>query len=367
MPLVPTPSFKQREKFARIDDLTFIIDGKRCTIRPEHPIYFNRIKQEDSRQTAVKRRKCRVDRSTGHLPQIVRPFKDPPQCLFPPPLNSESTKWEDLFLGLPFNVRWMTYRHLSIVGKTPILIRSPLSSAYKKRHKPSNNSHAILRVSKAIRHDAAEYFYTNTNFAIGSPRWDQKPELEPSPDGIQNFLSWTPRHYVNCITKLTILARLVVYFRKTEFTHADLTYFEAMMIATKESFVNLQVLSVMFTEFDGVCVPDSPLDVGIKTDGWLKTIYNSFKTVLQHQNLEEIYLGVDLIGKPARYKGIPAWDQLPDRDALIFIKDVVKTAAMKHGSWVFHWEERWDSLFSQEEENEEEHWEMELCSISRRV
>ncbi|CCD53017.1 hypothetical protein BofuT4_P139410.1 [Botrytis cinerea T4] len=218
---------------------------------------------------------------------------------------------------------------------------SPLSSAYKKRHKPSNYSHAILRVSKAIRHDAAEYFYTNTNFAIGSPRWDQKPELEPSPDGIQTFLSWTPRHYVNCITKLTILARLFVYFRKTEFTHADLTYFEAMMIATKESFVNLQVLSVMFTEFDG--------------------------TVLQHQNLEEIYLGVDLIGKPARYKGIPAWDQLPDRDALIFIKDVVKTAAMKHGSWVFHWEERWDSLFSQEEENEEEHWEMELCSISRRV
>ncbi|KAK6606266.1 hypothetical protein H4I96_04728 [Botrytis cinerea] len=320
MPLVPTPSFKQREKFARIDDLTFIIDGKRCTIRPEHPIYFNRIKQEDSRQTAVKRRKCRVDRSTSHLPQIVRPFKDPPQCLFPPPLNPESTKWEDLFLGLPFN-----------------------------RHKPSNYSHAILRVSKAIRHDAAEYFYTNTNFAIGSPRWDQKPELEPSPDGIQTFLSWTPG------------------IIKTEFTHADLTYFEAMMIATKESFVNLQVLSVMFTEFDGVCVPDSPLDVGIETDGWLKTIYNSFKTVLQHQNLEEIYLGVDLIGKPARYKGIPAWDQLPDRDALIFIKDVVKTAAMKHGSWVFHWEERWDSLFSQEEENEEEHWEMELCSISRRV
>ncbi|TGO24011.1 hypothetical protein BPAE_0114g00050 [Botrytis paeoniae] len=367
MPLVYRPLVKEGKKPAAIYDLTFIIDGYRCTIRPAYPIYLTTIKPKDLRQTAVAKRKCRVNRSTSNLPQLVRPFKDPPQCLLPPPYNPESTTWEDLFLKLPLDVRWMIYDQLSVVRPNPMLIRSPLSSAYKESHKPSSNSHAILGVSKSIHHDAAEYFYTKANFVIGSWRWDQEPELEPSPDGLQTFLSWTPRHYVNYITKLTILARLVVYFRKTGFTHADLMYFEAMTIATNESFVNLRVLSVLFTEFDGVCVPDCPLDVGVKTDGWHDTVYSSFKTLLNHQSLEEIYLGVDLIGKPARYKGNPAWDQLPDREAFVLIKEMAKYATMEHGSWIFYGEEDWDSLFAREEDHKNYYYEPELCPIARKV
>ncbi|TGO75853.1 hypothetical protein BELL_0189g00160 [Botrytis elliptica] len=352
---------------AAIHSLTFKIDGYGCTIKPEHPISFKTIKPKDLRETAVAKRKCRVNRSTSNLPQLVRPFKDPPQCLLPPPYNPESKAWEDLFLKLPLDVRWMIYDHIPVVRTRPIPIRSPLSSAYKKAKEPFTNSHAILEVSKAIHHDAAKYFYSQTNFVIGSWRWDQEPELEPSPDGIQTFLSWTPRHYVNCITKLTILARLVVYFRKTEFAHADLMYFEAMTIAAKESFVNLRILSIVFTEFDGVCVPDCPLDVGVKTDGWHNTVYSSFKTLLNHQSLEEIYLGVDLMGKPARYKKNPAWDKLPDRDAFMLIKEMAKYATMEHGSWIFYGEEDWDSLFSQEEDRKDYYYEPELCPIARKV
>ncbi|THV51487.1 hypothetical protein BGAL_0109g00140 [Botrytis galanthina] len=342
------------------------MDGYRLKIRPVYPISFTTIKPKDLRETAVAKRKCRVNRSISNLPQLVRPFKEPPQCLLPPPYNPESTEWEDLFLNLPLHVRWMIYAQLSVVRPIPVLIRSPLSSAYKKSHKPLTNSHAILGVSKAIHHDAAEYFYTQTNFVIGSWRWDQEPELEPSPDGIQTFLSWTPRHYVNCITKLTILARLVVYFRKTEFAHADLMYFEAMTIATKESFVNLRILSVLFTEFDGVCVPDCPLDVGVKTDGWQGTICSSFKRLLNHQSLQEIYLGVDLIGKPARYKGTRAWDKLLDRDAFILIKEMAKYATMEHGSWIFYGEEEWDDLFARGEDHKDYYYDAELCPIARK-
>ncbi|KAF7956780.1 hypothetical protein EAE96_004107 [Botrytis aclada] len=214
MPLEYTPLAEERKKPAAIYQLTFIIDEYRCTIRPACPIYITTIKLRDLRETAVAKRKCRVSRSTSSLPKLVRPFKDPPQCFFPPPRNPNSTSWEDLFLKLPSDVRWMIYDRVSVVRTRQILIRSPLSSAYKKSHRPSRNSHAILGVSKAIHHDAAEYFYKKATFVIGSWRWDQEPELEPSPDGIQSFLSWTPKHYVECITKLSILARLVVYFRK---------------------------------------------------------------------------------------------------------------------------------------------------------
>ncbi|TGO13595.1 hypothetical protein BTUL_0067g00380 [Botrytis tulipae] len=368
MPLVhrPCPLPKETKKPAEIHNLTFIIDGYRRTIRPVYPISLTTIKPKDLRETAVARRKCRTNRSTSNLPQLVRPFKNPPHCLLPPPYNPESTAWEDLFLKLPSYVRWMIYDQLSVVRPTPVLIRSPLSSVYKESHKTLTNSHAILGVSKAIHHDAAEYFYTHTHFVIGSWRWDQEPELEPSPDGIQTFLSWTPRHYVNCITKLTILARLVVYFRKTEFAHADLMYFEAMTIAAKESFVNLRILSLLFTEFDGVCVPDCPLDVGVKTNGWHQTVYSSFKKLLNHQSLQEIYLGVDLMGKPARYKGNRAWDQLLNRDAFILIKEMAKYATMEHGSWIFYGEEDWDNLFARGEDHEDYYFDPELCPIARK-
>ncbi|KAF7900505.1 uncharacterized protein EAF01_007807 [Botrytis porri] len=366
-PLVYTPLAKERKKPAVIHELTFIIDGYRCTIRPGYPIYLTLIKPRDLRETAVAKRKFRVNRSTSNLPQLVRPFEDPPECILPPPYNPQSTALEDLFLGLPINVRWMIYDYLSVARTKPILIRSPLSSAYKESHKPLTKTHAILAVSKAIHHDVAEYFYTKSNFMIGSWRWDQEPELEPSPDGLQTFLSWTPRHYVNCITRLSILARLVVYFRKTEFTHADLMYFEAMTMVTRESFVNLRVLFVLFTEFDGVCVPDCPLDVGVKTDGWHNTLYNSFKTLLNHQSLQEIYLGVDLIGKPARYKETPAWDQLPDRNAFVLIKEMAKYATMEHGSWILYGEEDWDSLFACEEDYESYRYEPNLCPIDRKI
>ncbi|KAJ8060851.1 hypothetical protein OCU04_009934 [Sclerotinia nivalis] len=235
-------------------------------------------------------------------------------------------------LDLPLEVRQMIYR-LIIVKQNAIQITSPMDTLprghpEKKNRTPPKGGAALLEVSKAMHCDAAQYFYENNNFIIGSPikhmvhvgrfTKSSRSSIKANRHGLQSFLTRVPRFYVNCIRELTILTPVAILSKSHwcglwgnpgiaicpghpvshHLPKSIIAHFQDMTVAALKRFPGLRIANIIFTdaedaEDDWRELPHSTVE---------RSLVNSFNILFHHDNLEKITLRLDLKGEAPHYR-----------------------------------------------------------------
>ncbi|QSZ31501.1 hypothetical protein DSL72_001068 [Monilinia vaccinii-corymbosi] len=290
-----------------------------------------------------KKRKAKKSNFPGN------PSTDQPPSLFPS--ISRQNRSKNRLWALPQEIRWIIYELLLLKPEVPIALPSPvyptggvcgMLEPTKAKVKATRRICGLLEVSKAIRHDAAQFFYEQNNFVLGwCKEEDVRPRFVAKPNGLESFLAVTPQFYIGCIRKLTILVPLPVFpypdSSSTMSTETLFAPFKDMTTATLKNFPNLRVVNITFTEF----IPT------MLTYPWEEIedqVFDSLSIFFQHHNLKKIIIGVDLIGKPLPPSSLQLpWD--PIRDVFNEIKKAIKRAMRgQNGIWSTK-ESRWNEIF----------------------
>ncbi|KAI9649469.1 hypothetical protein NHQ30_002045 [Ciborinia camelliae] len=312
-----------------------------------------------SKLAASKRTASKLAASKRYVPKRVVTKRDVSKLkkTLPENVNTSNSKPKNGFLDLPFETRLMIYENL-LIKTVPItspscISQKPLRSrAFWKR---VGSACTMLSLNKAIRHEAAEVFYSRSNFVIGCPMDStMRSKFVPNPHGLRSFLARTPRFYVKCIREITILAPVSLfidlvpggYDLDTSFSHSNLKGLENMIAAALQDFPRLRVANIIFTEFDSRGFLAFKNHYMRDVQG---KISNYFHILFQHNSLQRISIGVDLMGRPTPFP--EDLDFKPSRGIFLPIEIAVRSAIkMQNGIWQTR-KTSWNEIFTHEDES----------------
>lgn len=190
------------------------------------------------------------------------------------------------------------------LDREAILITSPSPTG------PTGTPCALLELNKAIRHDAAQYFYNHNVVAIGCPNdmYSRSTDIA-NLHGLSCFLGRTPRFYTNCIRALAIQTRLTLRRdwggkrdqKITQWSNENLARFKDMVFTTLVHFPNILEIQILLTEVSAL----SELDYMMRGNPHTlqSQVFDAFDTLFQHPSLRKIQLGVELKGNENTFRG----------------------------------------------------------------
>ncbi|TGO13596.1 hypothetical protein BTUL_0067g00390 [Botrytis tulipae] len=264
-------------------------------------------------------------------------------------------------LDLPLEIRQLIYKYV-LVKENRIEIVSPLdtlsrSHPERRERQPPKGATALLEVSKAVHHDAAQYFYQNNHFVIRISvnallhRLDkftltEKSITRANNHGFRCFLNRVPRFYISCIKELTILISFAFeYFSRwpcglvsypmnpspAYISNSVLGQFQDMTTGTLRRFSSLRVVNVIFNDFYHEM---ESLELSRRLPHPYhceQSLFNSFHNLFQYDNLEKITIGMDSNRDPDSYRFCPGHYSYSGGLVLCVIKDSMKRALKNQG------------------------------------
>ncbi|TEY50784.1 hypothetical protein BOTCAL_0273g00160 [Botryotinia calthae] len=237
-------------------------------------------------------------------------------------------------LDLPLEIRQLIYKYV-LVKEHRIEIVSPLDTLSRshpesRKCKPSKGATALLKVNKAIHHDAARYFYENNHFVIrisvsalhrlNTFTYTEKSITRANDHGLRCFLTRVPRFYVSCIKEPTILISLATtdpeYWPCDSISYGGspstayisdsiMRQFQDLTAVTLSCFSSPRVANIISSDADS----EKELAYSYRNtpQPWKleESLFKSFHNLFQYENLERITLRMDLNGDSRSYLFCP--------------------------------------------------------------